>query len=175
MTTVDLIEEFYKKNFDKLVSSLTKKAGTQEGAEDVVQEAFTRALTYKDSYNKEIAPVRVWFIGILRNAMRDYLKAERNGGGVSSVALPKDALVQFEEHMSDLVEMSQTNDDTIKRITAKIISKKMPEKQVLWLYFIKNYHMRDIHNIVDGVGYRQCEYMVGCFKQAMARKFGDED
>ena len=63
---MDIIEEFYKENFDKLVVQLSRRAGSLENAEDIVQEAFLRALTYKDAYNPKLNQFSTWFNGILR-------------------------------------------------------------------------------------------------------------
>lgn len=175
MNTVELIEEYYTKNYNKLVKAWSRAVGGDINAEDVVQEAFTRALSYKDSYNESIAPVQVWFIGILRNAARDFMRAERNSGGVASSPLEKGSVVEFEEHMSELIEMSQTDGDTVERILLEITEMGNPEKQVLWLYFFRNYSMSEIYNIVDGVTYNRCEYLVWAFKQKMSRKYKDED
>ena len=44
MSRIVAIEDYYAKNWNRLVKSYTSRCGNPHDAEDVVQEAFTRAL-----------------------------------------------------------------------------------------------------------------------------------
>lgn len=52
----------------------------EHDAEDVVQEAFLRALKYFDGYRGGDA--RAWFLAIVRNTGRSWLRRERGDAGV---------------------------------------------------------------------------------------------
>jgi len=65
-----VIEDYYRKNFKRLVNISRGRAGSYHNAEDVVQEAFTRALKYHKSYNPAMTAFDAWFSRILDNSLR---------------------------------------------------------------------------------------------------------
>ena len=80
-----LIEDYYRENFDSLVIRTINKAGGKANAEDIVQEAFTRALTYYTSYVPDIYEFGAWFSRILDNTSKDFHRVEKNKGMVIDV------------------------------------------------------------------------------------------
>jgi RNA polymerase sigma factor (sigma-70 family) len=135
----DLVEDFYINNFNKQVKMISHFVGGRENAEDVVQQAYTRALTYKDSFdiNKEFDR---WFSLILSNSIKDFLKSERMSGMTSDT---DDELDNVEALAMD------TEHDTIRRIKAAIKAKPEPLASALYLAYICQYKPREIKEILD--------------------------
>lgn len=78
------IEQFYLANHDLYVKRLSRKAGSVQNAEDIVQEAFLRALFYADSYAaREDQDMEKWFNSILRRALVDFMRVETKQGMTS--------------------------------------------------------------------------------------------
>jgi RNA polymerase sigma factor (sigma-70 family) len=74
-----LIEDHYKKNKDGLIKTFRRILRSHHLAEEVVQEAYTRALTYYKAFNKN-SSFDKWFSMILTNSMKDKTAAERMHG-----------------------------------------------------------------------------------------------
>lgn len=109
------LTEYYKADFEKLVKRVSRRAGGWHQGEDVVQNAFLRALIYIDNYNpeKEIAG---WFNGILMNELKRFNRIERDAG-----------MSHEDEELSDTLEktvfLGQVTEDIMLEVNA------MPEKQ----------------------------------------------
>ena len=76
-----LIETHYRTNSERLVKIYTRFLKSKERAEDVIQEAYTRALQYCDTYDKE-RPLDKWFNAIIASAVRDNKRSENLKGMV---------------------------------------------------------------------------------------------
>jgi len=68
-----LIENHYKAHQGELVKKLRNAVNGHHNAEDTVQEAYTRALKYWDTYDSERG-LDKWFSSILRNCIKDTQK-----------------------------------------------------------------------------------------------------
>lgn len=69
-----IITQHYKDNYRRLIKRMTFRAGTEWDAEDVVQEAYARALRYQDSFDG--TNFDRWFNTILNNALREHKNNE---------------------------------------------------------------------------------------------------
>lgn len=65
-----LIEAHYRKHAKSQVIQLGRAAGSPHNAEDVVQEAYTRACKYWRSYDPK-KEFNTWWTSILNNCLRD--------------------------------------------------------------------------------------------------------
>lgn len=73
------IEQHYLKNYRKLVKVVLNRVGRdQHLAEEAVQEAYKRALTYQHCC--DVKEFDNWFGTILNNSVKDLMKSERNRG-----------------------------------------------------------------------------------------------
>lgn len=160
MNRNEALETYFKKEYNKLCKKVARRAGSPENAEDVVQEAFYRAIKYWDSYNPE-TNIGAWFNTILNNACKDKMKDERMAG----------ATVEFEEELFDGVEMSQTDANTVEHIQKLIRSKGYPLSEVLRLYYEKGYKSIEIKEILD-VEYGTVRQAVWRFKEEVKEKIG---
>lgn len=69
------IEEYYIGNRLQISKYLCRRMGKPEDAEDVLQNAFYRALKWKHTRRGE--KVSSWMYSIIENAIKDYKKKER--------------------------------------------------------------------------------------------------
>jgi RNA polymerase sigma-70 factor (ECF subfamily) len=130
---MEFIEEYYRENYDTLVSKVAGRVGGRGNAEDVVQEAFTRALKYKRAYRKGMS-VGAWFSTILNNATRDFKREERNRG--MSVEVKEHTLGSYE--LPDGITLS----DYTK-------GKSAIHKRILSLFFVDEFKPLEIASMLD--------------------------
>jgi len=159
-----MIEEFYTENFDRLVIQLSRRAGSIQNAEDIVQEAFTRALTYKDAYNPNLNQFSTWFNGILRRCLYDFKRVELKQGM---------AILEEEPLVEETVDLDGYEQKFAAEIEKHIEQKaNVAHKNVLYLYFIRGYPRRDIVKITDE-SIKNIEIITYRFKQEMRERYGD--
>ncbi|QVJ12717.1 hypothetical protein [Pseudomonas phage PSA11] len=134
-----IMGRFFKNNYNELVKRVSFRAGTPENAEDIVQEAFARALKYWNSYDPERKELGAWFNSILNNALRDFKRDERRYGMCE----------EFDEEEVDGVVLSQTESGLRKFIDRAIAERPSNVADVLHLYFILGYKPREIVEVTD--------------------------
>ncbi len=135
-----IMKKLYEDEYKNFIRFTARMVGSKEAAEDIVQEAFTRALYFWDSYD-ESKPVKNWFITILNNARRSYMSKERaNGMSFGKEDFDPNSIV-VEEDPADYAMLDKIN----------IFIEKHPKnvKKVLELYFIKGYKPREIAEVYD--------------------------
>lgn len=103
-------------------------------AEDIVQEAFVRALHYSDSYNPKLADLEVWLKSIMYICGVDHKRDEIMRGMTREV----------EE--KDLITESDNGNDNkmLKEIKNEIEELSGMQKHICFLYFIRGYKPREI-------------------------------
>lgn len=156
------IENYYAKERKRLIKRVIGRAGSHAGAEDIVQEAFTRALTYYDSYVPGIYDFGAWFNRILDNATKDYSKAERHRGMVVDVDADILAGPNSDPYMKIL----------LAEITAMIEEKPVDTRYILHLYFIEQYKPADIAKIV-ALSNGAIRAVVFRFKEEVKDRYGE--
>jgi len=135
----DIIERHYKINQEALVKKLTGVSGSRENAEDIVQEAYTRALKYQSSLNAvKGADFNKWFSKILRNAMNKHFSDEKQRGMVrTQVMIDSQVNLDLDYHRKFLEEIGQ------------MIEKKAENQAyILNLFFFHQYKPSDIAELV---------------------------
>ena len=157
-----IVEGHYRKSYSILVNTLTKKAGGRQNAEDTVQEAYTRALTYIKSYDGD-SDFGAWFNTILVNSLSDNRVQVRNRGHTGF-----DHVEMIEDHMkSDAIDGVQVDE-----IVNSIKSKEKDIKKILTLYFIHQYKPREISLLVPQTG-NNIRKIVQRFKEEMASEHNE--
>lgn len=77
--SLDKLTDLYRTVYKAKVKVMSRILGGDVTlAEDVVQEAFTRAVKYILLFDEEKGLMETWFNAILFNALRDIQKQERN-------------------------------------------------------------------------------------------------
>lgn len=130
----EVLERYYRDERDNLLRRLNFGAGTPENAEDVLQEAFVRALTYWETFDPDHKELGAWFSTILKNCLRDFKRDEwlyGMGEDVDEVEL------LVEDEVADIA----------KQLRSLMDGKSEEHQEILSLYFEKNYSPKDIANI----------------------------
>lgn len=155
------LEQFYRNNFDRFVKRMKNRAGTIQAAEDVVQEAFYRALKYQDSFDPT-QPLENWFNRILNNSLKEYKNKEK--GHIA------DSFDEDEVDGTDCRMMSQQLWDTVR---SEINQYDGEHYEILSLYFEHQYKPRDICNVVD-MKYKTVEQILQRFKRMIKEEYGEK-
>lgn len=157
MTIKEQIEQLYIDRREDYVKMYASRAGNND-VEDVVQEAFYRALLYADRQPITISIDR-WFSGIIENCLKDLYKQKREGSSMHYELEESSALIEprYEEDLTKILlsEIEKKNGDT---------------KQILYLYFICGYKSIDVHRVVGG-SYINCRMAVSRFKSYLRSKY----
>jgi RNA polymerase sigma factor (sigma-70 family) len=122
-------------------------------AEDIVQEAYCRALAYIDSYSKERGSFDDWFKPILNRVFRDWKNCENTGYSFVEI---KEHHLPSEEDMNERLKLYE-------EVCSKILKKDEKTKNILYLYYVKDYNTLDISKILDE-SHQLIRYHIGKFK-----------
>lgn len=157
------IEQFYRDYYDLYVRRNSRRAGGIENAEDVVQEAFCRALKYADSFEvREDKHMETWFNTIVRRSLYDFKRIELKQGMTAAT----------DSGESEAVEISGVDQMMADEIVGFIEAKKnIDHKNVLYLSLLRNYPPRDIVEVLD-LNLENVKRIVVRFKQEMAEHYG---
>lgn len=135
--TYSLIEKHYRSSFKDLVTKLSGRFGGVQDAEDVVQDAYARACQYHDSFSGNEREFDRWFTSLLANCSRDKWGDMMRRG----------MTVDVDEDDRIVLNTGPFNVE-LTEIADQIEAKKSPHKEILTLYFWKNYDPADISNVV---------------------------
>jgi RNA polymerase sigma factor (sigma-70 family) len=138
MNTREQIEQLYASKRDELVKIYSRRAG-QDDVEDMVQEAFYRALFYADSFNPKFVSLSNWITSILNNCLKDLQREKMDGAAMHSV----DEEPAINDRCPSDVEME-------KKILKDIEGRGGETKQILWLYFKMGYKPSEIQRVLSG-------------------------
>lgn len=156
-----VIEEYYSNNFEELVKRYHNRAGGRENSEDIVQEAFARALQYFPTFDGRV-PFENWFSRILQNSFRQFKTDEKNYGMNMSnedADVPCPVCLENKRLVHDVKQYIMN-------------SSPKNEREILQLYYIKGYSFQDIVRITDEK-YRRVNYVVYKFNDTI-RQLGEE-
>lgn len=150
------IESLYRQDYDIKVRTMSRiLGGDYAAAEDVVQEAFTRALKFYPSYDPELATVHTWFNAILFNALRDYQKEKR---GISSSTTE-------EVSPEDVISYINVDKTLIPEMIETIPNHK--HRRILELFFVMGYTSSEISQIEDKTTVSNVTTIVNRFRERM--------
>lgn len=155
------LEDYYKANRERLVKKIARRGGSPDIAEDIVQEAFYRALKYADSFDPT-QPFEGWFTRILNNSLKAYKNAEKRG-----------SYEQFDEEDVDGTDCRMFNQQLWEQIRQEINQYNDEHYEVLNLYFEHGYKPRDICKVVD-MKYKNVETVLQRFKRNIKDTYGEE-
>lgn len=154
-----MIEQFYSLNYDRLVNQITRKvAGNREVAEDIVQEAFEKAIKFFPSYNEKRGKLSTWFNTILYNVLRD---AQRKNKECSEIGIE-------ELSVSNLLNgVHPQSEEFSKEIREQIYSSKnLRHRDILEMFFIYGFTSKEIPYMLDGVSQSNVTTVVKRFKES---------
>lgn len=154
------IEEYYRANYDALCRHVSFRVGGLYHAEDVVQESFTRAIEWSNSYNPEKAVLSTWVGIILTQTLKRFQREERLQGMSTED-------VEYEEPTTQLSGYEQ---ELLKQILADV--EKEANKQILYLYFFREYKSREVARTLD-IPDKTVRQTVWRFKDKIKEKYGN--
>lgn len=140
--SIDLLTDTYRKNYRvkvKLMSRILR--GDLALAEDVVQEAFTRAIKYIHLYDESRGLIDTWFNSILFNTLRDTQKIERNQQELHRELKLFDVI--------DSISPEKWPDYKEKIFSTIKLIQNTRHRRVLELFFIYGYSTTEIAQIED--------------------------
>ena len=154
---MDVLETHYRANRFKLVKRMSFRAG--DYAEDVVQEAYARALKYISSYKPEFS-LDAWFSRILNNAFKEHKNSEKGFANVS-----------FEEEEQDGIPCNRFAESVVAEIYELISTKSVVSMEVLNYHFRFGYTAKEIQEISD-YSYSNCHQIISRFRQELRELYG---
>lgn len=159
MNSHQLIEKHFQESRLKVLKKLAYQVGTPEGAEDVLQEAYYRALKYFSSYDGR--NFDFWFNRIVRSCMIDYKNQE--AGHFAD---------EFEEESAEGTPCPTYPDHVMREVFELIDTKSEVQIEVLTLYFRCEYSATDISKITEH-SYAQCHKIISRFREELRQLFKD--
>ena len=156
---IPMIDEHYRANYGRLIKRFTFRAGTVWSAEDVVQEAYTKAIKYYRSFNGD--NFDKWFSTILNNCLREFKNEEK---GYSSV--------EYEDEEGEGVACSLYPARVMAEIYELIETKSLVQIEVLMLYFHQEYTAKDI-SLLTTHTYSQTHQIIQRFRNELKDLYGE--
>jgi RNA polymerase sigma-70 factor (ECF subfamily) len=156
----ETIDKYYRENYDLLVKRVKNRAGSPENAEDVVQEAFSRAIKYFNSCSSNFDR---WFSVILSNTLKDYQKELRLGGLTKNIddainelepIIPNHIKDHFRAHMDQLAN-----------------AKTSCSKEVIKLHILYGYTSKEIAEIL-GLSNGYVKNNISLFTKEVGEMYG---
>lgn len=148
---VSPLEKHYTEHRGRLVKTYSFRLGSEQDAEDVVQEAYYRVLKYLNSFDG--TSFDKWFSRIIKNCFLER-KKELNGNFLEPLGDEEGEGEDGEEYSKHVM----------RNIYALIRSKNVVQKEVLWLHFNLQYTAKDISRVTD-VSYANCHQIIGRFRR----------
>ena len=135
-----MIEQFFRDNYQVLVKRIQARRMQESDAEDVVQEAFTRALKYRDSFNPDFHEIGAWFNTILNNAFKDYRHANFTGDY---------SFCEDEHDELDLAEQGWVDANMLKKIREEVSKLPKGQASIVHLVLLSGYKYKEAAQILD--------------------------
>jgi len=154
----ELINDHFRSNYTKLVKRMRNRVPDNSTAlaEEVVQEAYARAMKYYRTYDAALAEFDTWFNSILNNALNVCKNAEGDRGVTHSL-----------EDSTEDIRVNKQDREMHNYILKEIDVCKDREREVLKLFFIHGFKSKDVaeftnksHTAVRQVIFRFRERMV---------------
>lgn len=137
LNTMIVLQEHYADNFNQDVKRYTRMLRCPYGAEDVVQEAYARAIKYIDTWKPDVQTFGQWINTIMHNACKDYRKDQRNQGMVRSE--------ERQVNVEQLAAIEGRADEIIERIKAQ----PYPARGILEGFYLLGHTYKEIARYLD--------------------------
>ena len=160
-----MFEQFYKENERVLQRRVLGRGIRKQDSGDVLQEACANALQYENSFNPKWAYGQ-WFNTILNNAIRKF-KIEERLQGMARTNVKMNA----EEHTFSEADIN-FKIMLCEHLEREIEGREQNERDVLYLYFLKEVAPADILNILE-VKKTTMFQIIKDFRKEMGDKYND--
>lgn len=131
-----LLEKHYRTNYEQFINRYRRFLRSIHRAEDVVQEAYTRAFKYWESFPED-GNLDRWFGTILINVTKDYHRTEAMSGMCDNI-----------DFMEIPVQSSGLPRVVYAQILERINSKEEPARTILDLYLVKQYRALEVADVL---------------------------
>lgn len=155
-----VIGDYYTKNRSSLIKKVSGRAATPENAEDIVHNAFVKALQYWGSYDPKVKGLDEWFGCILNNSLKDFMRDERNYG----------MAMEFDEEEIEGIEMSSLSDDIKQKIKKEIGMASVKNQKILTFYYIQGHSRKEVAEMT-GLKYKSIETTIQRFKTHIQERY----
>lgn len=156
----EVIEAHYVANYRRLMKIMTFRAGTEWDAQDVIQEAYARALKYYRGFTGKPDEFNRWFSTIINNTLKEYKNIEKGTAAES-----------FEEEDAVGIPCSYITDRIMGEVYELIDTKSTVQIEVLTLHIKQGYSAKDISYITD-VSYAAARQIVLRFRNELKELYG---
>ena len=132
-----LVDEHYRAHFNSLVKRFQRYVQSTHRAEDIVQNAYTRALLYSERAPEDAKDFPKWFNTLVNNCCKDNQKEERLQGMSSQLELPQPE------------QVPQIPKVIYNQVMERMQKKPEDLRNILELYFVHNYKAAEIAQQVE--------------------------
>jgi len=133
-----VVDKYYRENYESLVKRTKNAAGSIENSEDIVQEAFSRALKYFDSCSIDFDR---WFKVILSRVLKDHQRDSRLAGLTKNIDDTIDELEPIiPDHIKDFFR------DHMNKLS---LTKPSYNKEIIRLNILFGYDPKEISESLD--------------------------
>ncbi len=161
------LAEYYTDTRKKWVSRYYRPANeSHENAEDIVQEAFEKAMKFIEDYDPDKSDFPTWFQYIIDCTFKDYMAKERRQG----LGFNNKSEYDEEEHAT-LDFMDDSDYDIINRLSALLLLYVGDVQVVCYLYYWKGYNIREVVRYT-GIHNFTVKNYVKKFKGEAQRRYG---
>lgn len=155
------IEEHYRENAENLIRFMAfKHQGNIMDGEDIVHDAYARAVRYYNTYNPRDSTFSKWFNKILANTERDFIRVSRKHG------MAEDIDEIYLEPVPDVVEGVQDVEGLYKLISRQ----SSANCEILLLYYRYQYSLGDIAALIKTSNYKQIDNIIKHFRTIAIRE-----
>lgn len=154
-----LLEEHYRENRIRMLKRLTYRAGTEWDAEDILHDAYERALKYASSFNGQ--NFGAWFNTILNNALKEHKNAS------------KGIFIPIEDIEEEGIPCSHITDQMLKEVYQLIKAKAPVQQEILFLHIKQDYSAIDISRITEYT-YSNCHQVIRRFREEVKGIYGKD-
>lgn len=151
------IERHYLDRRQTYIKRMTFRSGSEADAEDIVQEAYYRALKYHKSCIDGAEDK--WFSRILNNCLRDYKNAQMGH-----------PVEEPDNEETDSISCPHYPEQIMREVLQRINRKDGVQREVLKLHFEQDYSPIDISRITDYT-YAQCHQIIHRFREELKRLY----
>ena len=160
MSNYPRIEAHYRANYDRLIKFVYRFSGSYHNAEDIVQEAYVRVLTFNHSAPLEDDKFNAWFNTILHNCIRDRWRIE-NLQGMSQGT---------EEVEEQAIKPAAIPKVIYNQVVERIDSKPPALANILRLALVEQYTPMEIAQQVDATS-NAVRQLIHNFRQEIRQDF----
>jgi len=131
------LTEYYSTHADRLIKTYSRRSNGLHNAEDIVHDAFAKALRYIDTYTED-RPMPQWFNTILNRSFKDFMSNERRHG----MTVDQDRVV---EDLTDEVYKEQV----VQSLVAEISAMGEPARSILQMFVILGHRGKEVAHDLD--------------------------